>query len=213
MTTTPLPPGPPQLEGDELDFSITTSGGKYTARFLKDGTWEVHRYNNPWLPYDHLINMPGSKAWYSFLYDIHALRTGQGEAVSEMPIVMAQRVIQAAKLPKDVDGKRILPVNVEQVIALISRALVEDRLRGPFSADTLIAPIIKDVDIFDPNLLQNPATRTKVTNMLLSAVRSAQARGARCSAHPAATEGDYAEAVGAAVEAFMSTLKDKGLVP
>lgn len=120
-----------------------------------------------------------------------------------MPVELASKIVADAKLPTE-DGKNVLPLNIESVKILIARAITEDRGTVP------------DFDVIADKVLsgwtdgQGAATLSVARNAILVALSYAQAGGARFQ-KSGPSESDYADAVQNAVEAFCTSLKDKGL--
>lgn len=121
------------------------------------------------------------------------------------PVQLADKIIGTTKFPTS-DGVHALPLNLEQVRTLIARAVTEDRDTG-----------VRDFTWIAKKVLEGTAqgqvwSLIGLENMITLALRYAQASGARFKQN-APNETDYVEGVQNAIEAFCTTLKDKGLWP
>jgi predicted SpoU family rRNA methylase len=117
-----------------------------------------------------------------------------------LPTELADTIVKRARLPTS-DGKTVLPVSVETVRTLIAQAITEDR-----ETETNFNAIVDKV-------MENyggDGTIKSIRNISLLALQHAQSAGARFQKE-GPNEADYAEAVQSAIEAFSTTLKDKGL--
>lgn len=118
-----------------------------------------------------------------------------------MPYELADKIIADARLPT-ADGKQVLPVNIENIRALIARAVTEDRM-----TETPDFSAIADTVLANYN---HGETIMAARNAVVVALQYAQTGGARFK-KAGVLEDDYIEAVNNAVEAFCTTLKAKGL--
>lgn len=109
------------------------------------------------------------------------------------------KIIDEAKLPTS-NGVKILPVHIDHVKTLLTRAVTEDRNAGTPNFDAIADKVLSKYSHGEVIIIRQ---------FILTALKYAQASGARFTAPD---EADYAEAVGHAVEAFMTTLKGKGLL-
>lgn len=194
----------------ELDFEIDVENGKYTIRVFKgNGGIDFLRHSEPWI--SDTTGIPGINMWIDLIFEVHAWRTGQGSASAQMPREFAEKIVTAAKLPKDIDGREPLPIPREKLVELIALAVTRDRERGPLDARAIAETVLKPGDDGRRLPLSVEEFRQRAKTLIISALITAQARGARIE-KKTINEDDYAEASRAGHEAFMSCLKDKGLV-
>lgn len=186
-----------------IDFALDVENGKYTVRVYKNGGFDVLRYGDPWI--DESFSIRGAKMWTAMIFELHAYRSGHGTARALMPRELAREFLEGQGLPRDGDGRAPLPVPIEKVEDMLARIVTEDRASGPIDPERIVKVTIDDQEVPEWATF----TRKQVATFIRSAIKTAQARGARI--RPEITEDDYAEASRAGHEAFMACLKDKGL--
>lgn len=186
---------------NEIDFTLSIENGKYTIRWFKNSRWDILRYDERWI--DDTTTIPGAKMWIAVIFELHAYRTGQGTATAQLPRAFAEDVVRRAKLPSGADGKTPLPVTASRLTELIALAITLDRARGPLDPNQIVKVLLDDQDVPEWAVY----SREQAAGLIRTAVQTAQARGARIEQRDA-----HAAALMEATEAFILTLRNKGLL-
>lgn len=112
------PPLEPERDPKAVDFEVAVLEGKFTFRYLNDGSGEILRHGQPWVT--NAVTITGARAIYALASELHELRkqlglatetgprradpSGYGEDIGASSLVAAGRVIQIGSRPNRLDA-------------------------------------------------------------------------------------------------------------